>query len=103
MFRIWNTPPTTSTAKTPDTREPANENPDFAVCVQTDGEWIYIAEFRTEREAMFIAQSTYIRTGMSTRVLDGHSEVWRSETPEPSKSIDGPRFERTRVREFCTR
>jgi len=52
--------------------------PCHSVCVQAAGRWIYIAEFRTYAEATFIAQSTYVRTGMPTKLMSGPAEVWTS-------------------------
>ncbi len=44
------------------------DSPDFSVCVETDGGWICVAEFRTHHEALSLAEAAAERSGLHAMI-----------------------------------
>ncbi len=45
-----------------------NNSPDFSVSVKTDGGWICVAEFRTQHEAVSLAEAATERSGLHAMI-----------------------------------
>ncbi len=61
-FRLWCDP-----MQILQSRNVGNVNgnsPDFSVCVETDGGWICVAEFRTHQESLTLAEAAAERSGL---------------------------------------
>ncbi len=66
----------TTNQHTPAAESPTAEfgnNPDYSVSVQTNGGWVYVAEFRTYGEATSLAKAATSRSGLKSQIRNcGH-------------------------------